>query len=89
MHMTFEEPTKLELKLAKDLKKEAHREEVALHHHMKNVEKADKHRKEADHLRQELAKLQIKQIRLQEKIEEHELKARELEALPPELRHKV
>ena len=89
MHMTFEEPTRLERKLAKDLKREAHGEEVALHHHLKMIEKADKHRKEADLLRKELAKLQVKQIRLQERIEEHELKARELEELPPELRHRV
>lgn len=87
--MTFEEPTRLERKLAKDLKREVHSEEAALHHHLKLIEKADKHRKEADALRRELAKLQIKQIRLQERIDEHELKARELEELPPELRHKV
>lgn len=87
--MSQEKPTKLERKLTKELKKEVHREEMALHHHLQNLEKAEKHRKEAEHLREHLAKVQIKEIRLQEKIQEHEIKARELETVPVELRDKI
>ncbi len=87
MHMTEQNPTRLERKLEKDLEKEAVREEKAFHHHLKNLEKAERHRKEAEALRHQLAKLQVKEMRLQEKIEEHELKARELETVPPELSH--
>lgn len=84
--MTEDNPTRLERKLSKELEKEAHREQKALHHHLRNLEKAEHHRKEAESLRMHLAKLQIKEIRLQERIQEHELKARELETPPPELR---
>lgn len=84
--MSEEKPTKLERKLTKELKKEVHREETALHHHLQNLEKAEKHRKEAEHLREHLANIQIKEIRIQEKIQEHEIKARELEKVPVELR---
>lgn len=80
--MTEENPTRLERKLSKELEKETHREQKALHHHLKNLEKAEHHRKEAETLRQHLAKLQIKEIRIQEKIQEHEIKARELESTP-------
>jgi hypothetical protein len=76
----------LERKLSKKLEKEAHREQKAFHHHLVNLEKAEKHRRDAEHLRMQLAKLQIKEIRLQEKIEEHEIQARELEAVPVALR---
>ncbi|UCC92683.1 MAG: hypothetical protein JSW25_08465 [Thermoplasmata archaeon] len=86
MHMSQENPTRLERKLSKELEKEAHREQKALHHHLKNLEKAERHRREAEHLRQQLAKLQIKEIRIQERIQEHEIKARELEAIPSDLR---
>jgi chromosome segregation ATPase len=89
MHMFEEEPTRLERKLSKELKKEVHREEKALHNHLKNLEKADRHRREVEHLREQLAKIQIKEIRLQERIQEHEIKARELEGVPPELRGNV
>lgn len=89
MHMFEEEPTRLERKLSKELKKEVHREEKALHHHLKNLEKAERHRREVEHLREQLAKIQIKEIRLQERIQEHEIKARELEGVPPEIRGKV
>jgi hypothetical protein len=85
MHMNQERPTRLERKLSKDLKKEVHREEVALHHHLKEMERAEHHRKEAERLREDLAKLRIKQLRLEEKIEEHEIKAKRLEQTPPEL----
>ena len=85
--MTELNPTRLERKLSKELEKEVHREQKALHHHLKNLEKAEKHRTEAEHLRLQLAKVLIKEIRLQEKIEEHEIKARELETQPSELRH--
>ncbi len=87
--MSQEKPTKLERKLTKELKKEVHREEMALHHHLQNLEKAEKHRREAEHLREHLAKLQIKEIRLQEKIQEHEIQARELETVPAALRDKI
>ncbi len=87
MHMTQQYPTRLERKLSKELEKEVHREQKALHHHLRNLEKAEKHRTEAEHLRLQLAKVQIKEIRLQERIEEHEIKARELEGPPPEHRH--
>ncbi len=73
-----DEPTRLERKLSKDLKKEEHRTEVALHKHLKDLEKAEKHRQEAEHLREQLAKLRIKELRITEKIEEHEVKARQL-----------
>ncbi|MCJ2541090.1 MAG: hypothetical protein LN414_07475 [Candidatus Thermoplasmatota archaeon] len=85
MHMTEEHPTRLERKLSKELQKETHREQKALHHHLKNLEKAERHRAEAEHLRLQLAKVQIKEIRLQERIEEHEIKARDLEAVPPQV----
>ena len=84
--MTEQNPTRLERKLEKKLKKEVIHEEKALHHHLKNLEKAERHRKDAEALRHQLAKLQVKEMRLQEKIQEHELKARELEAVPAELR---
>ncbi len=87
--MNEEKPTKLERKLSKDLKKEVLREEKTLHHHLMNMQKADKHRKEAEHLREHLATLQIKEMRLQEKIQEHEIKARELETVPVGLRDKI
>ncbi len=83
--MTEEHPTRLERKLSKELQKETHREQKALHHHLKNLEKAERHRAEAEHLRLQLAKVQIKEIRLQERIEEHEIKARDLEAVPPQV----
>lgn len=86
--MTEEHPTRLERKLSKELERETHREQIALHHHLKNLEKAERHRTEAEHLRLQLAKIQIKGIRLQERIEEHEIKVRELEAVPPVL-HKA
>ena len=86
--MTEEHPTRLERKLSKELEKETHREQKALHHHLKNLEKAERHRAEAEHLRLQMAKLAIKGIRLQEKIEEHEIKARDLEAVPPKV-HKA
>ena len=83
--MTEEHPTRLERKLSKELEKETHREQKALHHHLKNLEKAERHRAEAEHLRLQLAKVQIKEIRLQERIEEHEIKARDLEGVPPQV----
>ena len=83
--MTEQNPTRLERKLEKKLKKEVIHEEKALHHHLKNLEKAERHRKDAEVLRRQLAKLQVKEMRLQEKIQEHELKARELETPPAEL----
>jgi hypothetical protein len=87
--MTDEKPTRLERKLAKDLKKEVRHEEVALHKHLKHLEKAEHHRKQAEHLREELAHLQIKALRLEEKIREHEVRASELEGVPIELRDRV
>ena len=81
--MTEEHPTRLERKLSKELEKETHREQKALHPHLKNLEKAERHRAEAEHLRLQMAKLAIKGIRLRERIEEHEIKARDLEAVPP------
>jgi hypothetical protein len=89
MHMSDDKPSRLERKLAKDLKKEVRREEHALHHHLKNLEKAEKHRMEAEHLREQLAKIHIKELRLQEKIDELEIKVRELGGMPPELRDRV
>jgi hypothetical protein len=89
MHMSADQPTKLERKLAKDLKKEVRREEKALHHHLKNLEKAEKARLEAEHLRAELAKIHIKELRLQEKIDELEIKVRELSDSPPILRDRL
>lgn len=86
--MTEEHPTRLERKLSKELEMETHRVQIALHHHLKNLEKAERHRTEAEHLRLQLAKIQIKGLRLQERIEEHEIKARELEAVQPVL-HKA
>ena len=80
--MTEDNPTRLERKLSKELERENERKQKALHHHLKNLEKAEKHRKEAEALRLHLAKLHIKEIRIQEKIQEHEIKARELEATP-------
>ena len=87
--MNDEKPTRLERKLTRDLKKEVHREEVALHDHLKHLEKADHHRKQAKHLREQLAGLQIKALRIEEKIQEHEIKASELEGVPIELRDRV
>jgi len=81
MHMTEQNPTRLERKLSKEMEREHVREEKALHHHLRNLEKAERHRREAEHLRNQLAKLQIKSIRLQERIQEHEIKARELESV--------
>ena len=80
--MNEEHPTRLERKLSKEIVKEEKREQKTLHHHLRNLEKAERHRREAEALRQHLAKLQIKELRLQERIDEHELKARELEDLP-------
>ena len=88
-HMTDEKPTRLERKLTKDLKKEVHHEEVALHKHLKHLERAEHHRKEAEHLRENLAHLQIKALRLEEKIKEHEIRAQELEGVPIELRDRI
>ena len=86
MHMSEKNSTRLERKLSKELERETKREQTALHHHLKNLEKAERHRREAENLRLRLAKLQIKEMRLQERIEEHELKARELEAVPKDHR---
>lgn len=85
--MTEEHPTRLERKLSKELEKEQKREQKALHHHLQNLERAERHRRDAEALRLKLAKLQIQEMRLQERIQEHELKARELEGEPTELRH--
>ena len=89
MHMSAEKPTRLERKLTKDLKKEVVREEHALHHHLKNLEKAERARREAEHLREELAKIHIKELRLQEKIDELEIKVRELSITPPTLQDRI
>ncbi len=78
MHMNEQKPTRLERKLTKELDKEQKLEEHALYHHLKMMEKAEHHRKVAEELRERLAKLQIKEARLEEKIYEHEVKAHKL-----------
>jgi hypothetical protein len=89
MHMTEEHPTRLERKLSKELEKENKMEQKALHKHLVNLEKAERHRQEAETLRVKLAKMQVHEMRLQEKIEEHELKARELEGEGTHLRGRL
>jgi hypothetical protein len=83
-----DEPTRLERKLSKDLKREERHAEVALHKHLKDLERAEKHRLEAEHLREQLAKLRIKELRIAEKIEEHEIKARQLMTSHPDPRER-
>ena len=77
--MHNERPTRLERKLSKELEKEERREEATMVHHLHDIAKAEHHRQKAEQLRTKLVKLQIQEARLQERIEEHELQARQLE----------
>lgn len=77
--MHEEPPTRLERKLSKELEKEERREETAMVRHLHAMAKAEHHRQKADQLRARLVKLQIAEARIQERIEEHELRAQQLE----------
>lgn len=78
--------TRLERRLDKEIDRATIVEQSSLYHHIKDLEKAEKHRKEIEHLRKELAKLQLREARLEEKIREHEILVQRFESGGPMIR---